>query len=70
MNAQAKTMLRERGILDREQLACELGIKTDTVREWEKRGMPSIKEGMTILYDIDEVLTWMRRRSRKPVKGG
>lgn len=59
------SLLRERGILNRNELATELGIKPETVPDWEKRGMPTIKEGMTILYDLDEVVAWMRERSRE-----
>jgi phage terminase Nu1 subunit (DNA packaging protein) len=65
MNGQLTGALRERGILNRDQLVAELGIKKETVREWEKRGMPNIKEGMTILYDIGEVIDWMRKRTKK-----
>lgn len=57
--------LKQRGILTRDQLASELGLKIATVAEWEKRGMPSIREGKTVFYAIDDVIAWMRKRSRK-----
>lgn len=62
---QTDSLLRLRGILNRAQLAFELGIKPETVFVWEKKGLPTIKEGMTILYDLDEVVGWMKSRSKK-----
>ena len=64
MSVQPAGLLHGRGILNRDQLANELGIKPQTVADWQKRGMPIIKEGMTIFYDLDDVIMWMRKRSK------
>lgn len=66
MKGQPTGLLRERGILTRRELATELGIRPATLTDWQKRGLPTIKEGMTVLYDLAEVIAWMRRdRSKK-----
>lgn len=62
---QSEGMLRKRGILTREELAIEFNIKVQTVNDWQRDGMPTIKQGMTVLYDLDEIIAWMRKQTKR-----
>lgn len=65
---EAAGLLKLRGILNRKQLCEEMSVGPETIFVWEKKGMPTIREGRTILYDLDEVVEWMKRRSKRPAK--
>ena len=57
--------LAQRGILTRVQLAVEIGVKPETLVVWEKDGMPSIAQGKTVLYAVDAVISWMKKKNRR-----
>lgn len=61
----AQGTLARKGILTRDQLARELHMTQETVVEWERRGMPSIKEGRAVFYCIDDVIRWMKRKKKQ-----
>lgn len=65
MSDKTPPTLAERGIVTREQLATQLNKKVATIRLWEKRGMPVIKYGRTRLYDIADIVDWMKKQSNK-----
>lgn len=53
--------LSDRGIVTRSQLANELGLESDTLRAWEREGMPSIRRGNVVLYNMDDVVNWIKK---------
>ena len=54
------------GVLNRAQLATELGITEETIVAYETDGMPCISVGRKIrLYDVQEILKWMKRKRNK-----
>lgn len=58
--------LANAGIITREALMAELSIKKDdTLREWEKDGLPYIKQGQQVMYHVPSVVKWLLRRQRK-----
>lgn len=57
--------LHQRGIYNREEIANILKLKPDTVAAWERRGMPVIREAKVVLYSLDDVLDWMKKRGKK-----
>lgn len=59
------TAMAQRGILTREQLAEELNLSEQTIRNWERGGMPAIREGKTVLYHVPAVIKWLLRRKKK-----
>ncbi len=55
--------LAKAGIVTREAVMAELGILEDrTLRDWEREGMPYIKQGQQVLYHVPSVVKWLVRR--------
>lgn len=52
-------------MLTRLQLSRELGLDPQTLRLWERRGMPSIMEGKTVLYYVPNIIKWLLRGKRR-----
>lgn len=64
--AQPTAVLQSAGILNRTQLALELGVLDETVAAWEAEGLPVIPMGRkTRLYDVQEIIEWLKRRRNK-----
>lgn len=51
-------------LVNRNQLAFELGVTARTIRNWETEGLlPSIRIGKrTVRYRIDSVVTFLQKR--------
>lgn len=52
-------------LLTTEQLAQHLQVTTQTIYNFKKQGMPSIKIGAANRYDVDDVLRWMKEQQEK-----
>lgn len=55
-------------LLNTEQLAEYLQVTTQTVYNFKKQGMPSIKIGASNRYDVEDVLRWMKEQQEKKSK--
>jgi len=53
------------GLLTRGQLMVELGIKDDTLREWEQHRFPTIRRHKKHYYHVPTVIRWMLRNNNK-----
>lgn len=52
-------------IMTRRQLAAYLNVRTRTVAEWERLGMPVLLGGTRVLrYNPEAVVKWMEERGR------
>lgn len=63
-----KGAMYDAGIVTRSALMEELRLSDDTVREWEREGMPFIKKSSRVFYHTDSVVKWMLKhqlRGRK-----
>lgn len=51
-------------LINRNQLACKLGVTARTIRNWELEGLlPSIKIGKrTVRYRIEHVIAFLEKR--------
>lgn len=59
------TNLIEAGLIDRVALMLVLDIESyQTIRAWEKAGMPAIKVGRKSFYRLRDVIQWMEDRSK------
>ena len=47
-------------MLTREELAIKLGVSPRTIDNWRKDGMPTIKKGNYVRFELDKVLSWLR----------
>lgn len=55
--------LAQAGVITRKALMAELSIeKDDTLREWEKQGLPYIKQGQQVIYYVPAVVKWLVRQ--------
>jgi hypothetical protein len=45
--------------LSRGALAEHLGLTERTIRTWRGAGMPGVKVGKTVMYDVAEVNAWI-----------
>jgi len=53
-------------LMTQSELAAFFGKVPSTVYNWEQKGMPVYRpEGGDPLYDLDEVLAWMKRGGEK-----
>lgn len=52
----------KRVFMNQSQLAEYFGKTNSTIINWEKRGLPVYRpDGAAPLYDLDEVLAWMKQ---------
>ena len=47
-------------LLTREELARELKVHTNTIDRMRKRGMPEMKDGKVVRFDLEDVKEWMK----------
>lgn len=47
-------------MLTREELAKEFKVHVNTIDKWRKNGMPEIKIGSTVRFDLQDVLAWLK----------
>jgi len=47
-------------MLTREDLAKEFKVHVNTIDKWRKNGMPEIKIGKNVRFDLQDVITWMK----------
>jgi len=63
-------MVVDRKFYSQKELAEYFGKKAVTVIEWEKSGMPVYRPvNGHPMYDLDEVLAWMKQNGEKAQKG-
>lgn len=48
--------------LSRTALAARYGVGDRTVRTWRERGLPGIRVGREVMYDVDECDRWIERQ--------
>ena len=48
-------------IIDEDRLAQVIGVQKKTLSRWRKAGMPFFQEQRTIVYQLSEVLDWLKR---------
>lgn len=60
------------GWMSRAELACELGLSTDTLARWETRriGPPCVRIGRRIVYRRGAVREWLVGQERGPTRAG
>lgn len=47
-------------VLTRESLAEELKVHPNTIDKWRKKGMPEVRVGKTVRFELEEVKKWMK----------
>jgi phage terminase Nu1 subunit (DNA packaging protein) len=47
-------------IVDRRRLAAILGVSQRSIGNYRRMGLPCLKLGGRVLYDVAEVMTWLR----------
>lgn len=51
------------GLVSRKDLESELGVKSATIKRWEKHGLrqyiPPVEDSRTIFYKVSDVLTFL-----------
>jgi phage terminase Nu1 subunit (DNA packaging protein) len=47
-------------IVDRRRLAAILGVSERSIGNYRRLGLPHLKLGGRVLYDVAEVMTWLR----------
>ena len=47
-------------MLTKEQLAKELNVSERTLDNWRKDGLPHIKRGKFIRFELDKVIDWLK----------
>ena len=47
-------------MLDRQELAEEFKVHINTIDKWRKMGMPCIKVGGFVRFDLEEVIAWLK----------
>lgn len=55
----------ENRLLNKKQLAQQLGVSARTVSNLQTEGLPVVKLGKRILFDYEEVLTWAKDKEIK-----
>lgn len=55
-------------LLTYRELATELGVNRGTLKRWKHEGMPAHLQGERVLFDVNEVRTWIAARRSDPVK--
>lgn len=48
-------------IIGEDRLAQVIGVQKKTLSRWRKAGMPFFQEQRTIVYQLSEVLDWLKR---------
>lgn len=56
-------------MLTRQELADYLKVHVRTVDNKVKDGMPAVKFGKSVRFDLDDVLKWIKEQSGKEKKG-
>ena len=56
-------------LITRKHLMSLISVKSEkTIAKWEKAGMPHIKIGRLVRYDLIEVLNWLPQGDMEDVK--
>lgn len=49
-----------KGVITRDALQAELNISSpETIREWERAGMPTIRCGKLVFYYVPSIVKWL-----------
>jgi len=51
----------ERRFLSKEALATHLGVNPRTIKTWREKGLPGRKVGRDVMFDLEEVNSWLDR---------
>ena len=51
-----------KNMLTTEELAKFMAVHENTIYNWARKGMPRIKVGNTVRYDLEEVVEWLKER--------
>lgn len=49
--------------VSKERLADRLGVSERTLKTWRSRGMPGVRVGREVMYEIDAVDRWIEEQS-------
>lgn len=55
--------MRKTKIVTTAKLADFMAVHENTIYNWVRLGMPRIKVGNTVRYDLEEVLEWVKERN-------
>lgn len=47
-------------MLTREEIATEFKVHVNTIDKWRKNGMPEIKIGKNVRFDLVDVIKWLK----------
>ena len=53
--------LASHGLIRRDELAADLRVSEQTIALWEKTGLPVLRVGDQRLYDLKQVVAWIRK---------
>lgn len=56
-------------MLTRKELAEQLKVTTRTVDRQTKNGMPHIRFGKSVRFELNDVMTWIKEQNEKEKKG-
>lgn len=51
-------------ILTRKELAEQLKVSPQTIMNWEKNGLPTIRQNQIVRYDLNDVREWLKAEIR------
>lgn len=51
-------------ILTKHELAKEFKVHVNTIDKWRKNGMPDLKVGKSVRFDLDDVIAWFKDEGR------
>ena len=47
-------------LMTRDEIAAELSVHVNTIDKWRKQGLPVVKQGKIVRFDVDDVIEWIK----------